>query len=163
MDGGEEVGCEFVVSGGDAAEVFQTAEHALDSISPAIEHVAERRLEAAVGLRRDVRRGALLVDGLAHRIGVVAAISNQQRVGRQERQQCEGGTAIGGLAAGQREGARPAMFVGQRVEFGGAPAPADADRLRPLPPFPPAAQRCAFIVELSSSSSAGGPPASARA
>lgn len=163
MDGCEEVGGEFVISGGDAAKVFEPTEHALDRIPSSIEHAAERRLEAAVGLRRDVRSGTLLVDGVTHGIGVIAAISDQQRVGRQEREQGERSTAIGGLAAGQSEGARPAMFVGQRVKFGGAPAPADADRLRPLPPFPPAAQRCAFIVELSSSNSAGGPPVSASA
>lgn len=163
MDGCEEVGREFIVASGDAAEVFQPTEHALDGIPPAIEHTAERRLEAPVGLRWDVRGGTSPVHGLAHCIGVVATIRDQQRVWRQQRQQGEGGTAVGGLAAGQSERARPAMFVAQRVELGGAPAPADADRLRPLPPFPPAAQRCAFIVELSSSSSAGGPPASASA
>jgi hypothetical protein len=141
MDRCEEVGRELVVAGGNAAEVFQPAEHALDGIAPAVEHTAERWLEAAIGLGWNVRRGTPLIDRLAHRVGIVTTVCDQQRVRWEQRQQGEGGAAIGGLAAAESEGARTPVFVGQRVELGGASAPADADRLRPLPPFPPAAQR----------------------
>ena len=60
-----------------------------------------------------------------------------------------GGAAVGRLAAGQREDARTSVLVPVRLELLGAPASADVDRLRPLPPLPPAAQRCAFMVVLS--------------
>ena len=52
-----------------------------------------------------------------------------------------GGDAVGHLAAGQQEGDRAAQAIGQGVDFRGATAARAADRLAPLPPFPPAAQR----------------------
>lgn len=163
MDGGEKVGCELVVASGDAAEVLQASEHALDCVASSVESSAERRLEAPVRLGRDVWGRAAVVDGFAHGIGVVAAVGDQQGASRQQGQERKSGAAVGRLTAGQREGAWAAKLIGQRVDLGRAPAAADADCLRPFPPFPPAAQRWAFIVELSSSSSAGGPPASASA
>lgn len=141
MDGGEEVVGELIVARGDAAEILQPTEHPLDRIAVAVEHAAERRLEASVALGRDVRDGAALVDGGAHGIGVVAAIGDHQHVWRQRPQQRLRRPAIGSLATGQQKGARPTLLVAQRMELGGASAAADADRLRPLPPFPPAAQR----------------------
>lgn len=74
-----------------------------------------------------------------------------------------GGDAIGNLPAGEQEGDGAAVFVGQGVDFGGAAAARAADRLVPLPPFPPEAQRCAFTAEESINTSAGGPPAVAKA
>ena len=49
------------------------------------------------------------------------------------------------------------------MDLGGASAARAPDRLGPLPPFPPEAERCAFTAELSISTSAGGPPAAAKA
>ena len=49
------------------------------------------------------------------------------------------------------------------MELGVATASADANGLRPLPPFPPVAQRWTFIDVLSSRTSAAGPPTLARA
>jgi hypothetical protein len=74
-----------------------------------------------------------------------------------------GGNAIGNLAAGEQEGDGATVLVGQGVDFGGAAAARAADRLVPLPPFPPEAQRCAFTAEESINTSAGAPPAVARA
>ena len=69
--------------------------------------------------------------------------------------------AIGDLAAGQQEAERPAFAVGEGVELAVAAAPADPDRLDERPPFPPPAERCAFMCVLSIRTSAGGPPAAA--
>lgn len=163
MDCGEEVGRELVVAGGNAAEILQTSEHAFDGVARSVRHATERRLEAPVDLGRDHRRRAAGVDRRAHGVGVVATGGDHQHARRGPLHQQLGLAAIRRLAAGQDEGAWTAVLVAEGVEFGGAPTTADANRLRPLPPFPPAAQRFAFIVELSRSRSAGGPPASASA
>ena len=71
--------------------------------------------------------------------------------------------AVGCLSRCQQEGERSALAIGDGVDLGVASTPADPDRLAMRPPFPPAAERCAFTCELSISTSAGGPPAAARA
>ena len=69
--------------------------------------------------------------------------------------------AVGGLTRGQDKGERSTLTIGERVDFGVAPAPADANRLDAGPPFPTAAERCALTCVLSINTSAGGPPAAA--
>lgn len=108
----------------------------------------------------DVWCGAALVDPRTNGIGVIPAIGDHQHAWPQQGQQRLRCPAVGRLAAGQKERPWAALFVAQGVELGGASTATDADRLRPFPPFPPAAQRCAFMLELSSSTSAGGPPLS---
>jgi hypothetical protein len=56
------------------------------------------------------------------------------------------GDAIGDLASGQKKSDRTAITIGQGVDFGCATAARASDRLAPLPPFPPEAQRCAFTA-----------------
>ena len=64
----------LVVAGGDAAEVLQLGEEALDQIAVAVEPLAEAGLPASVALGRDVRRGALILDQLADAIGIVGFV-----------------------------------------------------------------------------------------
>ena len=154
---------EAIVSGCDPAEVFDAPEHALDGIAVAIKSGREAIFPAPIDLGRDVRGRAAILDRLAHGVGVIAAIGKHQRAIRDQVKEQFRRATVGRLAAGQREAERPSEFVGERVDLGRAAAPADADRLRPLPPFPPAAQRCTFMVVLSSSTSAGGPPTLASA
>ena len=71
--------------------------------------------------------------------------------------------AVGLLSRRQQKGGRPALAVGDGMDLGVAPAPADADRTEARPPFPPAAERCALTCVLSISTSVGGPPSAARA
>jgi hypothetical protein len=54
-----------------------------------------------------------------------------------------------GVAGAEQQDARPSRGVGQRVDFCRAPAPRAADGFAVRPPFPPAAERWALIVELS--------------
>lgn len=72
-----------------------------------------------------------------------------------------GSTAVGDVAAGQQEAERATFAVGERVELAVAATSANPDRLDERPPFPPPAERCAFICVLSIRTSAGGPPAAA--
>lgn len=162
MDGGEEVGREFVVAGSDPAPVLEAAEHALDGVASSVEDRAEARLPAPGSLGRDVWGRILRFDLLADGVGVVSAVGDDQALGRQIAQQRFGCAAIGGLSGRQQERSRPAEAICQRVNLCGASAAADAERLGALPPLPPVAQRCALMCVLSSSNAAGGPPAAAR-
>jgi hypothetical protein len=132
---------EAVVSGGDAAEVLEAAEHAFDGVAVAVEIGREAALPAAVGLGRDIGGGALVFDPAAHRVAVIALVGVHDLGAGEAVEQGLGGEAIGHLAAGQRERDRPAQAVGEGVDFGGAPAARAANGLAALPPFPPAAQR----------------------
>ena len=49
-----DVGGEFVIAGGEAAAVFQTAEHALDGIAALVDGLAEAAFPNAIALGRDV-------------------------------------------------------------------------------------------------------------
>jgi hypothetical protein len=74
-----------------------------------------------------------------------------------------GGGTVGDLAAGQQERDRTAEAIGQRVDLRRPPAAGTADRLREFPPLAPEAQRWALTADESISTSAGGPPADAKA
>jgi hypothetical protein len=55
------------------------------------------------------------------------------------------------MASGQEEGNRPAKFIGQGMDLGGAAAARSTDRLVEFPFFPPAALRWARTAEESMS------------
>ena len=161
MDVSEEVGCELVVAGCEATAVLETAEHALDGVAALVEAFAEAAFPASVALGRDVGDRALLLDQIADAVAVIGAVGVDETAWPQSDQQMLGRLAVGGLARRQQEGERSALAVGDGMDLGVAPAPADPDRLGMRPPFPPAAERCAFTCVLSISTSAGGPPAAA--
>jgi hypothetical protein len=54
-----------------------------------------------------------------------------------------------GIAWAEKQDARTTFCVGQRVDLGRTPAARAADRFAVRPPFPPPAERCALIIELS--------------
>ncbi len=161
MDVAEEVGGELVVAGGEAATVLEAAEHALDGVAALVEGLAEAAFPAPVGFGRDVGDRALLLDYVADAVAVVSAIGVNDAAHRQACQQQFARLAVGCLSGRQQEGERSSLAVGDGVNFGVAPAPADTDRLGARPPFPPAAERCAFTWVLSINTAAGGPPAAA--
>ena len=158
MDVAEEVGGEFVVAGGEAAAVFQAAEHALYGVAALVEGLAEAAFPDAVALGRDVGDRALFLDQFADAVAIIGTIGVDDAATGQCTQQVLGGAAVGGLSRRQQEGERSALAIGDGVDLGVATAPADADRLEVRPPFPPAAERCAFTCVLSINTSAGGPP-----
>ena len=130
-----------VVSGGDASEVFDPSEHALDGVAVPVKAGREAVLPASVGLGRDVGRRASGFDLSADGVAVVALVPVQDRGNRHLVQQGIGGGAVGNLAAGQQECDGTAEGIRQGMDLGGPPAARAADRLGALPPFPPAAQR----------------------
>jgi hypothetical protein len=54
-----------------------------------------------------------------------------------------------GIAGAQEEKARPSLGIGQGVDLGRAATARAADGFAVRPPFPPAAERWALMVELS--------------
>ena len=103
------------------------------------------------------------LDCPANRIGIVGFVGVKDATARHPLEKVFGRPAVRRLATSETEGDRPAVTVGQGVDFGCAPATRAADRLLALPPLPPAAQRCAFTTDESIRIVAGGPPAAARA
>jgi hypothetical protein len=78
-----------------------------------------------------------LFDQIADAVAVIGAVGMDDAAPGQRRQQLLGGLAVRRLARRQQEGERPALAVGERVDLGVAPAPADADRLELRPLFRP--------------------------
>ena len=71
--------------------------------------------------------------------------------------------AVCDLSAGEHEGERTALRVGQRVDSRRAAAARATDGLILALLFPPAAEQCALTAELSIRTCAGGPPTCASA
>lgn len=59
------------MTGGDAAEVLQVGDEALDEVALAIEAVAEARFSSSVAPRRDVGHGALILDRIADAVRII--------------------------------------------------------------------------------------------
>ena len=78
-DGCEEIDCETIVSGGDATEVLQATEHALDGVAVSMEDGREAILPASVRLGRDVRHRALSLDLSVDGIAVITLVAVQDR------------------------------------------------------------------------------------
>src|SRR3954454_11002147 len=141
------------------SEVLQAAEHALDGVAVAIEEWREAVLPLPICLWRDVWHRATPLDLLTDRISVVALVGVQDVAARKPFEQRLSSGAVCYLSASEPEGKRATLSVCQRVDFRRAAAARTADGLIFLPPFPPAAERCALTAELSIRTCAGGPPA----
>ena len=126
---------EAVVSCGDPSEVLEAPEHALDGVAAAVEIGRETILPTAIGLGRDVGRGALALDLATDGVAVIPLVAMQDFGGGHLVEQGIGGDAVGDLAASQQEGDRAAEAIGQRVDLRRPPAAGTADRLREFPPL----------------------------
>src|SRR4051794_7061971 len=73
---GEEVSGEFVVSGSDAAEIFEATECALDDVAEPVELGIEREGDLAVSLVGNDGRCALAFEEEAQMRGVVAFVAD---------------------------------------------------------------------------------------
>ena len=158
---GEIVSGQAVVSCCQTSPVFETAEEALDEVTTSIDGAIER-------VRNSPRRGgwddsldATGFEPVTQAVRVISFICDQVFRRRDGTQQRHGHADVGNVAGRQREGDRPAAIIGQTMDFRGATAARAPDRLRPLPPFAPAAERCAFTCELSRLSSRGISPEAA--
>jgi len=80
--GREEVDGVSVVSGGDAPEVLEAADHAFDGVSVAVEHGRETVLPAPLGPGRDIGHRTVLFDLPADGVAVVALVTMEDAGGR---------------------------------------------------------------------------------
>lgn len=110
-------------------------------MSPPVEALGAIGLLGGVATVGDDRQGAFVPDLLAHFFAVVGLVGrdSQRRSGRV--QDLFDDLAVVDLSARHCEAQRPALTVDNGVDFRSSAAPADADRLILLPPFPPLAAR----------------------
>ena len=141
MNSGEEISGELVVSGGDAAEVLEPAEAALDDVSAFVGALVEAMDDDTVGFVGDDGLGAATNDFAAKVVAVIRFVGEERAHGRRERQNIGRRRDIGILAWGQMQDDRPAKRIAQRMDFCRTASPRAADFLIVLPPFPPEAHR----------------------
>jgi len=141
MNSSQEIPGELVVSGGDAAEVLEPAEAALDDVSAFVGTFVEAMDDDPVGFIGDYGLGAATNDFAAKLVAVIPFVGEERAHRRRERQNIGRRRDISILAWGQMQDDRPAERIAQRMDFCRAATARSADRLIMLPPFPPEAQR----------------------
>ena len=74
---GQEVCDEFVVASGDASEVLEAAEHALDAVALSVGRLVVDDGKSATGVQGNDGFGAGAIHKLAQAVGVVALVGEQ--------------------------------------------------------------------------------------
>jgi hypothetical protein len=98
----------------------------------------------AGGIGRNDGLAAALGQPIAQLAGVVGTVGDQLSGCRDALHQRRRADQIMGLSGRDGEGQRPAGVVGYGVNFGRPSAARAADGLLEVPPFAPAAERCAL-------------------
>ena len=102
MNSSQEIADEFVVSGGDAAELFETIEHALDPVAIFITLEVAFDGQLAIGLGWDDRQDAFNQQTGSHIVSVVTLVSEHRlRFGNRHVEQFRDCKIVGGFAACQ--------------------------------------------------------------
>jgi hypothetical protein len=96
-------------------------------------------------------------NGLTKGARIVTLIAKEDFAQRRCREQVGRGRDVRDVACAEPKDAQPPYTIADRVDLSGAAAARAADRLRRRPPFPPAAERCAFTAELSIMATSAGP------
>ena len=141
MNSGQEIASELVVSGGDAPEILEPAEAALDDVSAFVGASVEAMDDDTIGCIGDYRRGAATGDFGAKVVTVVPFVCEKRAHGWCERQNIGRSSDVGILTWGQMQDDRSAERIAQRMDFCRTASPRAADCLIVLPPFPPEAHR----------------------
>ena len=160
---GQEVLGFLVEASSDAAPIFEPTEGALDNVAHSVGDGVERRRLTSRHFGRDDGVTGLCGQEGADVIAVVGFVTEEcarRWYGRQKR---AGTVEIMHITAGQEQSVEAARGVAERVDFGGAPTTRAADCLILLPPFAPAADRCARTAVLSTMARSGGSPQLAKA
>jgi hypothetical protein len=93
--------------------------------------------------------GASLQQEATEGIGIIGHIGGAKPWWGQRCEQGLGGANVTQLALGDGQCDGPSERIADRVDLGGAASTRASDRLALRPPFPPAAERCAFAEVLS--------------
>ena len=145
-ENGRQVGVgALVVAGCDAAEILESAEHALNQISGTVgaRVIGMGMLAGRVG--RDHGLGSALGEPVPQFARVVGAVGEQALGGAADRQKRASAHQIVGVARRQREGDGAALIIGQGVDFRRPTAARGANSMMMSPPFAPAAERWALM------------------
>ena len=147
--GGKEVAGEFVVARGDAPAVFNPAEVVFNFVASPVKALGAVRLLRGIAAARDDWQSAFIFDLLPDPLAVVGLVSRngEWRLGSIEHVADD--LAVMDLATRHSKVQRPTLAIDDGVDFRGATATADADRLILLPPLAPLAARWAFTMVLS--------------
>jgi len=146
-DGGEEVPCELVVAGGDAPEVFDFVEEALDEIALSVKREIDRALDLDVALGRNVGLGAARLDERDDAFRIIAAIGDNVAGQANAAEQGRRGGLIGGLARREQQADRQALGIDHGMDLGAQSSTRTTDGVIRAPLFPPAACWCARTME----------------
>ena len=153
MDGSEE-GCgSFVVSACDGAEHLELGEEVLDEVAGAVEVRIVFAPIGAVDFGRDHGGNAQPLERSDHAlVCIICAVGEQRSEAAGELgDEGVGPVQVVEVAGRQVDGDRVAERVAERVDLGGQPALAAADRLGLAgPPFAPALAWCAVTMVASS-------------
>jgi len=126
--GGEEISREFVVAGGDSAEVFECVEESFDEIAFAIEGEVAVSLNETIGLGRNDRFDASGLEGQDQSIRVIGFVREKGLRGEIFQQRfCL--AQIRGLPRGQGEGDGIAQSIDESMNLGRQSASGPSDRL----------------------------------
>ncbi len=141
---GQVISRQPVVAGCDAPEVLQPVEGVLDAPAQLIETLAEaERLFPVAAIWYD-RLGSTLMQFLAQFGTVVSLVTEHPFRPLHSADQALCDRAIMRFASGQQDGEKAAFSICECVNLRVAPSARAANSLLLLPPFPPAAERCAF-------------------
>lgn len=147
---------ELVITSGDAAEIFEAAETALDDVAAFISLLVVADLLFAVGFAWDDGLDAAVLEKSPDRIGIIAFVGEEFLDARDETDAFFGHHAIGDIARGEDERPGPANRVHYRMYLAVVAAFRKPDCLKIRPPFPPLAQRWTFTWLLSNAACSGG-------
>src|SRR3977135_2762647 len=143
-DRGQVVSSQPVVARCDTSEVLQSVERTLDAPAKLVEALAkaERLLPiAAVG---NDRLGSALVQLVAQFSAVVGLVAEHAFRWLHSADEALRDRAIVCFASSQQNGDEASLSICECVNLRVAPSARAANSLFLLPPFPPAAERCAF-------------------
>ena len=135
--------------GGDAAEVLELAEEALDLVAFAVERPAEAGLPLAVGLGRDVGHRALAFDQVTDAARVIGFVGEHDGARFEPVEQGQRGRRVVRLTRCQAEPDGQASPIDDRVDLGRETAPRATKTMISTPLFAVAACWCARMEVLS--------------
>lgn len=138
MEAGEVVLGDAVVSGGDATQLLELADSALDSVSQFVFGGVEGAGPGHAGALGDDGNGLAGFDMIEDGVAVIGSVCDDVMCGEAGKQR-DGRAVVAGIAAGQNEAYRSAKSVDRDVPLAGQSASGAPQSLVADPPFWPVA------------------------
>ena len=137
---------ELVVSGCNAAPVFEAAEGPFDQVSALVGFAVECVQMFSRGIVGNDRQRSALCHELPQRVAVVSRVGCTFAARWQLAEEADSRADVAQLAWRHFDGDGASECIADRVDLGRTPSTRATDSLRFGPPFPPAAERCALAV-----------------